>query len=86
VLDNNAYTISATYCRGLLELYATHIASPGWNLGVPEYVTTRLGEWTIHANMESFQQGLSAYRNAREWARKKRDEAVAAANKKAVGP
>ncbi|KAL3485409.1 hypothetical protein BJX62DRAFT_229541 [Aspergillus germanicus] len=86
VLDNNAYTISATYCRGLLELYATHIASPGRNLGVPEYVMTRLGEWAIHAIMESFQQGLSAYRNAREWARKKRDEAVAAANKKAVGP
>ncbi|KAL2853030.1 hypothetical protein BJX68DRAFT_265268 [Aspergillus pseudodeflectus] len=82
VFDNNAYTISATYCRGLLELYATHIASSGRNLGVPEYVMTRLGEWTIHANMESFQQGLTAYRNARDWARKKRDEAVAAANKR----
>ncbi|CEL06142.1 hypothetical protein ASPCAL07250 [Aspergillus calidoustus] len=82
VFDNNAYTISATYCRGLLELYATHIASSGRNLGVPEYVMTRLGEWTIHANMKSFQQGLTAYRNARDWARKKRDEAVAAANKR----
>ncbi|KAJ0421959.1 hypothetical protein BJY00DRAFT_311670 [Aspergillus carlsbadensis] len=81
VFDNNAYTITATYCRGILELYATHIASQSRNPSVPEYVMTRLGEWAIHANMESFQQGLSAYRNARNWARKKREEAVAAANK-----
>ncbi|KAL3461113.1 hypothetical protein BJX64DRAFT_261727 [Aspergillus heterothallicus] len=84
--DRNAYSITATYSRGLLELYATHMASSGRDPSVPEYVMTRLGEWAIHGSMESFQEGLTAYRNARDWAKEKRDQAVTAANQRQPAP
>ncbi|KAL2868720.1 uncharacterized protein BJX67DRAFT_379671 [Aspergillus lucknowensis] len=58
--DDNAYTITSTYSRGILELYAVHIAEPKPGEG-PEYIMTPLGDWPIHANLESFQQGLTAY-------------------------
>ncbi|KAL2821762.1 hypothetical protein BDW59DRAFT_164100 [Aspergillus cavernicola] len=77
VYDNNAYTIIATYSCGVLEIYATHIVEcrRGTRGGL-EYLMTRLGAWPMHGNLETFQQGVIAYRNARDWAKEMRDEAI----------
>ncbi|KAI9372153.1 hypothetical protein BJX61DRAFT_459447 [Aspergillus egyptiacus] len=69
VYDNKVYTITATYCHGLLELYPTHPAEcDDANADGVQYVMTRLGTWSMHATLEIFRQGIAAYRNARDWA------------------
>ena len=47
-----------------------------------EYRTTLIHQSLLTQSAESFREGVSAYRNAREWAKEKRDELVAAANAK----
>jgi hypothetical protein len=54
----------------------------GW--GVEE--TRQLGGWTMTHNPETFRQGTTAYRNARDWAKEKRDEFIETANKRAANP
>jgi ERCC4-type nuclease len=43
---------------------------------------TQLNTWDITGNAKTFRQGATAYRNARDWTKEQRDEAIKRANKK----
>ncbi|KAI4149092.1 MAG: hypothetical protein LQ340_004797 [Diploschistes diacapsis] len=43
---------------------------------------TQLRGWDMTDNPDTFRQGAGALRNAREWAKEKREELIAAANGK----
>ncbi|MCJ1470785.1 hypothetical protein MMC07_009432 [Pseudocyphellaria aurata] len=81
--DSNAYTITCTYTtRGLLEIYTIH-ASPSKNPDFSEeYRMTMIHSISLVGEAEYFQQGAGALRNARDWAKEKREELIAAANSK----
>ena len=84
--DNNAYTISATYHggSGALKLYTTH-CTPSTNPNRDyEFRMTQLNGWAMTGNSEAFRQGANALRNARDWAKEKREEVIAAANGKVL--
>ncbi|PGH28523.1 hypothetical protein GX50_08733 [[Emmonsia] crescens] len=78
--DNSAYTLTSTYHGGQLKLYTTHLMEPEGPGRRPEYIMTQLNTWGMTGNLETFRQGACAYRNARDWAKEKRDEFIRAAN------
>ena len=43
---------------------------------------TQLNSWKMTDNLEAFRQGASALRNARNWAKEKREELIITANGK----
>jgi len=52
-------------------MYATHAIATGAN-GSPEYHTNSIGRWNTTGDIDICRRGLSAFRNARDWARKQR--------------
>ena len=82
--DNNAYTITSTYHDGTLKLYTTHPTRPVDAGNAPEYHMTQLNSWSLTGNLETFRQGASAFRNARDWAKEQRDGFIAVANSRAT--
>ncbi|KAI1820135.1 hypothetical protein F4861DRAFT_533893 [Xylaria intraflava] len=78
--DNNAYTLTSTYQSGNLRMYTSHLVPPANPTARPEYVMTQVGAYALNHNHNSFRTGASAYRNARDWAKQTRDEAIQAAN------
>ena len=84
--DNNAYTITSTYHGGTgdLSIYSMHPTSSKDSQHPIEYHMTQLRGWKMTDTPETFRQGASALRNAREWAQEKRKELIAAANGKAL--
>ncbi|PGH16917.1 hypothetical protein AJ80_05061 [Polytolypa hystricis UAMH7299] len=43
---------------------------------------TQVKGWSLTSDLETFRRGATAYRNAREWAKEKRDEFIRSANEK----
>lgn len=82
IYDNNSYTITSTYADGTLKLYTTHRIEPKGPDCRPEYIMTQLRSWAMTDTPETFRQGASAYRNARDWAKEKRDEFIRLANER----
>ncbi|EDN02333.1 predicted protein [Histoplasma mississippiense (nom. inval.)] len=78
--DNSAYTLTSIYHGGTLKLYTTHLTEPEGPSHRPEYIMTQLNTWGMTGNLETFRQGACAYRNARDWAKEKRDEFIRTAN------
>ncbi|SLM37932.1 hypothetical protein LPUS_07942 [Lasallia pustulata] len=83
VYDKNAYTITSIYYSGTLKLYTSHLGQPTRPGGRPEYYMNQLNTWGMTGNPETFRQGATAYRNARDWTKEKRDGFIEAANGKA---
>lgn len=83
VRDNNAYTITSIYHGGTLKMYTSHVTPPRTPEGRPEYYMHQLKGWSMTGDPETFRQGASAYRNARDWAKEQRDEAIRQANERA---
>ncbi|KAL9045064.1 MAG: hypothetical protein Q9214_001849 [Letrouitia sp. 1 TL-2023] len=83
-VDNNAYTITSTYHggSGALKLYTTHCTPSTNSSRGYEYRMTQLRGWDMTDNPDTFRHGAGALRNARDWAREKREELVTAANGK----
>ena len=84
--DNNTYTITSTYHGGSgdLTIYSTH-PIPSNNPQNPiEYRMIQLNGWKMTGNPEAFRQGATALRNARNWAKEKREELIIAANNKVL--
>jgi len=84
--DNNAYTITSTYHggSGALKLYTTH-RTPSTNPNRDyEFRMTQLRGWDMTDNPDTFRQGAGALRNARDWAKEKREELITSANGKAL--
>ena len=83
LFDNNAYTITSTYHHnGLLTLYTIHPTLSEGSTNPTEYRMTQLNGWSMTGNPDTFRQGASALRNARDWAEERRKELIAAANGK----
>ncbi|KAI9043004.1 uncharacterized protein KD926_004795 [Aspergillus affinis] len=84
--DNNAYTMTSTYHSGTLGLYTTHPTQSRFNSNYPhrdtDYLMTRVGKWALDGSPESFQQGITAYRNARDLAQEQRDGFIRQANER----
>ncbi|EQL29449.1 hypothetical protein BDFG_07884 [Blastomyces dermatitidis ATCC 26199] len=78
--DSNAYTIASTYHDGTLKLYTSHPIKTVGARHEPEYIMTQLNSWSMTGNLGTFQQGATWYRNARDWAKERRDEFVETAN------
>jgi hypothetical protein len=83
--DGNAYTISAIYVCGIgtLQLYAMHPTPPKEATGPPEYHMTHISSWSLTGSLDSFRQGVAAFRNLQSWAQEQRHEAIARANERA---
>lgn len=80
IFDNNACTVMATYQTRVLSLYVHRLIKSPVPGGSVEYRMTIVGEFAMFYNPASFRQAVTAFRNAREWAAKKRNEFIAAAN------
>ncbi|OJD15792.1 hypothetical protein AJ78_03972 [Emergomyces pasteurianus Ep9510] len=80
--DHNAYTLTSTYQSGTLRLYATHISKPDDPNSRPEYIMTQVGGWYLSGDIETFRRGATAFRNARDWTKKKREELISKANER----
>ncbi|KAI4096025.1 MAG: hypothetical protein LQ344_001259 [Seirophora lacunosa] len=82
--DNNAYTIAATYLpNGLLTVYAMHpVPVTGQSYPV-EYRMMQLRSFAMLDRPETFREGASFLRNARDLAKEFRDRHIAMANNKA---
>lgn len=82
--DNKAYTITSTYHGGCLKVYTSHPLSPGSPGTSGGYVTTQIMTYGLTGNADAFRTGAGAYRNARDWARQMRDEAIKKANESLI--
>lgn len=83
--NNEAYTITAI-CdaqAGIIKLYAHRPIKPLVHGGSMEYRMTLARSSCMDESPDTFRQGVTAFRNAREWAMKKGNECIAAANAKA---
>lgn len=80
VYDGNAYTFTSTYHGGQLKMYAHHVTEPTAPGGRPEYHMTHIKGYSVASDREAFVQGATAFRNARDLAKKHRDKFIEAAN------
>ncbi|KAL9621168.1 MAG: hypothetical protein Q9160_004419 [Pyrenula sp. 1 TL-2023] len=67
--NNNASTLSSTYHNGQLKIYSHHVTQPLRSDDLPEYHMTQLGSFALTHSPQSFREGVSAFRNARDFAR-----------------
>ncbi|KAH8429985.1 uncharacterized protein LDX57_007657 [Aspergillus melleus] len=85
--DNHAYSIASTFHDGTLGIYATHPTRTPSNINPgadrqTDYVMTQIGHYSLIGSPESYQQGLSAYRNSQDLAKEYRDEFIRQANER----
>ncbi|EQK99913.1 hypothetical protein OCS_04373 [Ophiocordyceps sinensis CO18] len=82
--DGQAYTYSSTYHDGTLKLYAHHVTAPRTEGGRPEYHMTQLRTFGMTDTRGTFVQGATAFRNARDLAKRHRDGFIETANARAA--
>ncbi|OAA63261.1 hypothetical protein SPI_03424 [Niveomyces insectorum RCEF 264] len=84
--DGQAYTFSSTYHggTGTLQLYAHHPTAPTSEGGRPEYHMTQLRTFGMTDTRDTYIQGATTFRNARDIAKRHRDGFIQAANAKAL--
>lgn len=82
--DNKAYTITSTYHGGTLKMYTSHPIPPLSAGGQPGCAMTQINTWGLTGDATSYRKGAAAYRNARDWAKQQRDNAIRQANEKAA--
>ncbi|EQK98743.1 hypothetical protein OCS_05542 [Ophiocordyceps sinensis CO18] len=75
--DDNAYTLTSVLFGGRLDMYAMHVTAPAANPSLtPCYIMTPIGSWCMDQSDDALGQGISAWRNGREWAQRTRQEAL----------
>lgn len=74
--DNKAYTLSATYQTGMLKMYTHHLGQPNGPGTQPEYYMNQLGAFAMTHNLDTFRQGMAAFRNGVDWTEAKRNAAI----------
>ena len=84
--NNNAYTITSTYHDDSsdLTIYSTHSTSFKDSQNSIEYCMTQFKEWKMTNISKPFRQEAIALRNARNWAKEKREELIIATNGKTL--
>lgn len=79
--NNNICTIAATFMDGMLGLYVTRPTRSTDNHNPDtNYVMTQIGQWALHGDPNTYQRGITAYRNARDLAREFREDFIRQAN------
>ncbi|KAI0399003.1 hypothetical protein F4802DRAFT_612897 [Xylaria palmicola] len=81
---NKAYTVSSTFNYGCLQIYTIHVLSSTGSEASSKYLTRQIKGYVLTSDIDQFRAGVSAYRNLRDWAKEKRDEAIQKANKRAA--
>ncbi|CZT08331.1 uncharacterized protein RCO7_08257 [Rhynchosporium graminicola] len=79
ILDHKALSITTTFHDSCLRLYTTHITDLGSEDG-PRYHMTQLRSFAMTDTVETFREGASALRNARDWAMEQREQVISTAN------
>jgi hypothetical protein len=64
-------------------MYTSHPTQTTSLGGQPEYQMTQLRTFAMTDSAETFRKGVTAYRNARDWAKEQRDKAIEEANERA---
>jgi hypothetical protein len=82
--DNQAHTYSSIYHGGQLQLFAHHVTAPTTKGGRPKYHMTQVRSFSMTDTRETFVQGATAFRNARDLAKRHRDGFIQAANTRAA--
>ncbi|KAF1936881.1 hypothetical protein EJ02DRAFT_413226 [Clathrospora elynae] len=80
---DNAFTITSIYHNGQLQMHTSHVVMPPNPEDRPEYHMTQVNTWGLTGNLKACRDGLSAYRNGRDWCKEQRDEAIRQANERA---
>ncbi|KAI3397514.1 hypothetical protein diail_10726 [Diaporthe ilicicola] len=80
IYDGKPYAFSSTYYDGTLKLYAHHLTAPTTRGGRSEYHMTQLATYSLINKRETFVEGVTAFRNLRDLAKKHRDTFIQAAN------
>ncbi|UNI14801.1 hypothetical protein JDV02_001396 [Purpureocillium takamizusanense] len=80
--DGLAYTYSSTYHDGTLKLYAHQVQASASSGGRPEYHMTKIRGFDMTDSRDTFVAGATAFRNARDLAKRHRDNLIQAANAK----
>ncbi|KAF5024777.1 hypothetical protein F66182_3155 [Fusarium sp. NRRL 66182] len=78
--DGQANTFSTTYHNGQLQIYAHHTTAPINGQGQPRYHMTQVDALAMTGNRDGFIRGATAFRNARDLAKQRRDGFIQAAN------
>ena len=81
IYDGNAYTITSTYHDGTLKMYSTHLTQAIDR--TTAYHMTQINGWNLTGNPNTCRQGLTHFRNGRDWAQEQRDAFISAANERA---
>ena len=79
-----AHTNTSTYHGGTLRIYSMHANQSSNPKHQIEYQMTLLRGWDMIDSPENFREGATALRNARDWAKEKREELIAMANSKSL--
>ncbi|KAL8900576.1 MAG: hypothetical protein Q9207_005637 [Kuettlingeria erythrocarpa] len=79
---NVAHTITSTYHGGTgdLTIFSIHAVECSSTQRPTDFRMTQLNGWKMTGNSDAFRQGATAFRNARDWAKEKREELILAAN------
>lgn len=87
-----ARTITCTWHGGTLMMYATYcqeepapddgVLAGNFDYKFPRYASTFIGSWNMTNEEKPFREGLAAYRNGLDWAKKQRDIVIDRANAK----
>ncbi|KHN94910.1 uncharacterized protein MAM_07137 [Metarhizium album ARSEF 1941] len=80
--DNNAYTLTCTYHGGTLKMYTTHPIPPSGPGNKTGFAMTQIKTWGMTGDADTFREGVAAYRNGRDWAKRQRDNAITQANER----
>jgi hypothetical protein len=80
--DNKSHTLGCLYLDGQLKIFATHAIQLSSLVGQPGFVVTQLGAFALTNDIDTFRRGAAAYRNARDWAKKQRNDAIEQANER----
>jgi hypothetical protein len=83
IFDNNASTITSIYHGGQLKMFTSHLTQPTSPGSRPECLMHQLRSFAMADTAETFRQGAIYYRNAMDWAKEQRDEAIRQANERA---
>ena len=78
--NGEASTFTSTFHDGTLKMYTSHLEPSPNPKDPPTFYMNQLGGWALTGSAETYREGVTAFRNARELAQQKRDQVIAAAN------
>ncbi|KAL9128188.1 MAG: hypothetical protein Q9217_003088 [Psora testacea] len=82
IYDGSSYTLTSTYADGKLEIFAHHLTQPGGPGKRPHFHTASVGQWLLTQNVQSFRDGVAAFRNSRDLVQEFRERFIEDANRR----